>query len=830
MSTIFSDYDVNSEEMNPESNSSTTLLSISKTGSTTFSKTNSMNIPKIKDNQSESYNYFLEINTKNSFDLNYSQEFSDLENALNKEIQSESNLELKIINSYLNNLFPKCNQDPFLISQYISRLLYSSQRKKMNKEIETQLEFFVKNKKIKSNTLPLCLNNFVIMGYILHCSYNNFKSYNIDNLQKLKKCVNEIDTNGINIINDYDKFCNERKKDFNIRKFISKRKNKYCMPCELIFLINYLKNINILDITFEEVKLEISDFYLYVLTLLNLQIILPRIDYIKINTINIALQMDIYSRFFRLEKDALKKTNKYIKSFNLSNNTNLFRKKWDFLNIFYIKEKQSLLQTNIPAYNNDFESSLMNENIHINDIINKYSHILSSILITFFSFYENININRLELIMNDSYSHEYQFFFKKFCLVDVPPFFHILNFIKNKNSIKSLNVELNILDYLISKKIFYLIHKNINLTELQLSFFSSDITYLQQSIYKLYYQYVNTKKENKIYYLQEPEIDMLNHINKYFEKNLNILFDIILAKKNLTKLGLYFEVPSILINNQKYMILILKFIINIIFLLDEEDSKLNTLTLLSPYSVLDKSFFPSIDIYLEDLEIYEKNENLLHLNLRLKMYKIVNIKKIISTNLLILNIGDFDLFSFEALINYLISYKFSLKSKLKYLTIGLLKSIIDYNQKIRELFNKLFSIKILQLYELNLYTNIIIDKKEKYSDLINILNNRWVSSSTIILNDISLKTLEDNKKLRNNLKYIIPIFKEEIKSDDSKNSSIICYYFLKYLFFNKFKENNYKENFNNTLDKITYGIFKYLCYERKMTILHQLNKDINFDK
>ena len=307
MSTIFSDYDVNSEEMNPESNSSTTLLSISKTGSTTFSKTNSMNIPKIKDNQSESYNYFLEINTKNSFNLNYSQEFSDLENALNKEIQSESNLELKIINSYLNNLFPKCNQDPFLISQYISRLLYSSQRKKMNKEIETQLEFFVKNKKIKSNTLPLCLNNFVIMGYILHCSYNNFKSYNIDNLQKLKKCVNEIDTNGINIINDYDKFCNERKKDFNIRKFISKRKNKYCMPCELIFLINYLKNINILDITFEEVKLEISDFYLYVLTLLNLQIILPRIDYIKINTINIALQMDIYSRFFRLEKYALKK-------------------------------------------------------------------------------------------------------------------------------------------------------------------------------------------------------------------------------------------------------------------------------------------------------------------------------------------------------------------------------------------------------------------------------------------------------------------------------------------------------------------------------------------
>ena len=834
MSSLFSDCDINSEEMNPTSNSSTTLFSISKTTSTNLSKTNSISIQKINYSQNEPINYFLEINTKNSFDFNYSKNFSELENILNKEIQSESNLEFKMINSYLNNLFPKCNQDPFLISQYISKLLYSNQRKKMNKEIETQIDFFIKNKKIKTNTLPLCLNNFVILGYILHSSYNNFKNYNIDNLQKLKNCVNEIYSNGINIINDYDKYCNERKKEkkeYSIPKFISKRKNKYFMPCELIFMMNYLRNINILDINFEELQLDISDFYLYVLVLLNIQIIIPKIDHIKINIINIPFQTDIYSRFFRLQKEALKKTNKYIKSFNISNYRNLFRKKWDFFNVFYINEKQYTppVQNN-SINNNDFESNLMNEDIHINDIINKYTNILSSILITFFSFYEIININKLELIMNDSYSHEYQFFFKKFCMVDVPPFFHILNFIKNKNSINSLNVELNILDFNISKKIFYLIYKNVNLTELQISFFSSDITYLQQSIYKLYYQYVNPKKESKIYYLEDPEIDILNYISKYFEKNLNILFDIILRKKDLTKLGIYFEVPSILINNQKYMILILKFIINIIFLIDEDDSKINTLTLLSPYSVLDKTFFPSIDEYLEDLEILEKNENLLNLNLRLKMYRIVNIKKLISKNLLILNIGDFDLFSFEILINYLISYKFSSISKLKYLTIGLIKSIIDYNKKIQELFNKIFSIKILQLYELNLYTNIIIDSTEKYSNLINILKNRWIASSTIILNDISFKTLENNKDLINNIRYIIPIFKEEIKSDNSKNSSIICYWFLKYLFFQKFKENNYKENFNKTFDKIIYDIFKYLCYERKMTIIHQLNKDSNFDK
>ena len=175
---------------------------------------------------------------------------------------------------------------------------------------------------------------------------------------------------------------------------------------------------------------------------------------------------------------------------------------------------------------------------------------------------------------------------------------------------------------------------------------------------------------------------MLNYINKYFEKNLSLLFDIISLKKNVAKLGLYFEIPSILINNQRYMILILKFILNIIFLLDDENYKLNTLTLLSPYTILDKDTFPSIDDYLEELEIYEKNKILLNLNLRLKIYKIINIKNIISTNLVMLNIGDFDLISFEAIINYLISYKFAYNSNLKYLTIGLLKSIVDYNKKI----------------------------------------------------------------------------------------------------------------------------------------------------
>ena len=829
MSSLLFDCDVNSEEMNPGSNSSTTLFSISKgiNSEIISNDISKINEPSVNE-QLKSSNYFLEINTKNSFKINHTKDYSYLDNKLNKDLQSDLSLELKLTHSYLNILFPKCNQDAFLISQNIAKLLNPNQKKKINIEIEEQIEFFIENNNNKKNNiLTLNISTLRIIGYILYCSFNIFKNYNIDNIQKFKNAVDNLIQKDINIFKDYGEFCSERKKQqkiYSVNKFIIKRKSAYILPIQLIFLIKYLNNVNTLDINFEELKLEKSDLFLYILVLINIQIIFPKINFIKINLTSIQFQNDIYSRFFRLEKEAIKKTNKYIKAYNYKCDKNYFKKKWDFLNFFYVQEikNQHFNKKNSNSNKSELEIDLVNEKIHINDIIVKYSNILSSILFTFYSFYRFININKLEIIMNDSYTYEYQFFFRKHCLTDIPSFFHILNFLKNKDSIKSLNVEINILDHQTSKKIFYLIHKNNSLTELQISFFSSDITYFPQTIYKLYTQYMNAKKDNKIYYLEEPETDMLNFMNKYFEKNLNLLFDIITKKNDLNKLGLYFEVPSILINNQKYMILILKFIINILFLLEDENSNLNTLTILSPFTILDKTLFPAIDDYLEELEINEKNQSLLYLNLHLKIYKIVNIKKLITTNIIILNIGDFDLVSLEILIDYLISYKFTQHSNLKSLTLGLLKSIIDYNERIHDLLNKLYSIKKHHLYELNVFTNLIIDSKEKYIDLISVLQYRWISICTIILNIMSKQTIEDSKEFKKKINYLVPKFVDEIKLDENNINIIIkCYYFLKYIFLNKHKINNYKQNFNNICDKIINGIFKYLCYEKKMTISHK---------
>ena len=253
---------------------------------------------------------------------------------------------------------------------------------------------------MKNNVLSLNYDNILSIGYILHNSYNNFKYYNIDNMQKFENAVNELLLGKINIFSDYSDFCEERKKiqkNYSIGKFISNRKkiNKYCLPTELIFLIKYLNNINILEINFEDLKFEQNNLFFYILTILNIQIIFPKINNIKINMINITFQNKIYSRLFRLEKEALKKTNKYIKSFDYSNNKNIFRKKWNFFNVFYVAEKNDEYLNKNPPPNSNYNINLMNENIHINELINEYTDFLNSILITFFSLFDFININKL---------------------------------------------------------------------------------------------------------------------------------------------------------------------------------------------------------------------------------------------------------------------------------------------------------------------------------------------------------------------------------------------------------------------------------------------------
>ena len=770
-------------------------------------------------------NYFIEINTKSNFELNLRNDYTYLDKLFTKEgleKEIEFSLDFNLINEYLNSLFIDCNFDPFLTSLCISKNIISNQSKKSRNEIYLELDYFFQNsKQIIPNFTAFITKHFRLIGFTFCYIYEQLKKFNIDNMEKLSNEINEAIENKINIYDEYIKFVgtkNNWKNNSSLKSFVNKYKNKYKLPCELLLLINYFKNIYTLEIDYENLILNDDDFLLLTITLINIDLIYKKVNYIKLKLINSSFQNDIYSRYFRLEKDALNYTNRYIKYSNIINEKNFFSKEKHFNRDFHYQQKNINLEKEDELDNskteNDFIPDLMNEKININDIIVKYKNFLSVILITFHCLQKFINMTKFDLIINENYSYEFKFLFRKYCFLNQSNSFSIINFLQMKDNIKSLNLELNFIDSITTYKVLEFIYKNKLITELQISFFSSEVSYIHQAIYKLYYEQKDIKKENKLNYIAEPELYYLNKIIKNFEENLNLLFDIIVSKNNLSKLILYFDIPPILINNQLYMILILKFILNILFLIDDNNYSINIFTIFSPDITLDKDICPFIEDYLEEFDTYKNNETLIELNLKFKINKIVNINKLVSAKLIILNIGDFDLISFEIFVKYLISYKFSSISNLKKLSIGLLKSIINFSPKITSIISNLYSIPISSLLELNLITNLIIDNKENYFKLLSNLKYHWISSSNIILNDESKYIIEENKEFRNRIKYLELNFEEEMIINNRKtNKAIECYWILKYFFIKKF-------NIINDIDKITFGIFRYLNYVGKMTITH----------
>ena len=179
----------------------------------------------------------------------------------------------------------------------------------------------------------------------------------------------------------------------------------------------------------------------------------------------------------------------------------------------------------------------------------------------------------------------------------------------------------------------------------------------------------------------------------------------------------------------------------------------------------------------------------------------MHIKTIISTNLMILRLGDLDLETFSYLVDYLTSYEFSSKSSLQFLDIKLMNKITEFNVKIKFLLQKLFYIKIKNLLELKLFSNIIIKDTFNYLHLIKLLTYNWIPSYVITLNKISLlKKIDYYMKnipflifptIEKNCSNIFEIINENAiinKTDCIKDNEL--FWMLKYIFYCKYSEYN----------------------------------------
>jgi hypothetical protein len=454
------------------------------------------------------------------------------------------------------------------------------------------------------------------------------------------------------------------------------------------------------------------------------------------------------------------------------------------------------------------------------------------------------NIKKCNLVANDFYNKNIIIYlYKNFNInaLSIDEQFHILDLFCNKiKKLDELNIEINSLNLLSFDKILRLIYKNQNLLSLKISLFSSDVSYFITTLLKTYEEFTSSneinelaKNKGKYITLEILEEKIINDISVYFIENLSILFEIIKKKNNLEVLGLNFDLPKVLINNMNYKLPIMKFFLNILFLIDNNEnkgkSKIKKLTLLSPHTILDNRLENNIDDLFKDIRIYKKAKILNELNIQTQFYNNKYVKNLISPNLIILSIGDLDMYTFQILVNYLTSYEFSSKSSLTNLNIKLQNKIIYFDTKIKLLMRQLFDIKIKTLLELKFFSNIMIRSKSNYFYLIKILKNNWIPSYVIALNQKS-KILNKNsikdvdflvsKSIENKVfnEYELSLIKKD-KNEKVNDSNDEVFWMLKYIFY--FRYSHYYLNFID-VKNIIFGILKYLYFTSKVKLTHDI--------
>ena len=503
---------------------------------------------------------------------------------------------------------------------------------------------------------------------------------------------------------------------------------------------------------------------------------------------------------------------------------------------------------NTVKYNNK-KNIKNNKNVYI-ELLEKNSFIFDMMLMTIYGVTTIDSIKKLILISNDFYNRDLINYIKikyEINIASIDNEFHILDLLNNKtNNLELLNIEINALDIMSFDKIMEIICKNESLNTLKLSFFSSDVSYFIITLFKAYEE-IRTNDEIKEYVVNEGnnftveklEEKIINDISQLFVDNLYLLFEIIKNKNNLEVLGLNFDLPNILINKAYYKIPILKLILNIIFLIDNNEfnnkNKIKKLTLLSPYTIFDNRLENNINEIFKDIRIYKSSNTLSELNLQFQFYNMNYIKNIISPNLIVLSIGDLDLITFNKLVEYLTTYNFSINSVLKNLSIKLLNKITSFNTEVKLILRKLFNIKIKTLLEIKLFTNIIIDNRAKYSYLLKILEYNWVPSYTIILNEKSDNNLYSDSFDKNNILFLasstieniilkdsIAKIKKRVNNNQKNDINDEIFWILKYLFSCRYS--CYSLSFFE-IQHLSFTILKYLYCTSNIELYHHIKEE-----
>ena len=297
-----------------------------------------------------------------------------------------------------------------------------------------------------------------------------------------------------------------------------------------------------------------------------------------------------------------------------------------------LNESESIFDLEIDDFENIIKKSMLNENniqllnnneipFPLVEISEKYNKYFKMVLI--YSYYLSRswrNIISLSLFFHNSFSYEININYKIELNSELT---HFLIFLNKMEFLQEINISFNALDDKSFEYILGLLHKNTLLSKIRISFFTPDLNYYDNSLFNLcaskkidlnqlfsdYFE--KEKKVNKSNERKFNEFILDEKLLNPFILNLCNLLNLLKLQliKSIEELAFRFDIPLPLINDQKYKIVIIKFIMNILIMLTFQYNRTHTFKILAPNLEINGIKMPFIKTFFNEISLSDEENN-----------------------------------------------------------------------------------------------------------------------------------------------------------------------------------------------------------------------------
>ena len=760
---------------------------------------------------------------------------------------------------FFNKIFPiKTNSDLYFQNIFLVDKYFSYYQIREMTDISESMNFMLNydyNGEFSLNKEMIeHIGNILVYGF--DKIKNKFKLYLIKSYADFKEKLENVKFHQIDLLNEYynqEFFLKKKNKESNkkIQKYVYFKepftdsdgnvlgKESKFLPNELILLLNKLQYIKTLSINIENVFSDINnnakvtlETIKYLIILINIQWILPNILVVNFNVSNMKFSNSLIDIMSLKLSQEIKKVNIYERKTYYSmneiptyNNYDLILKQKSSnsskanndileqnLNLEIDSsddEEYSIKDNNKKEISNEDNNIIENKKLTKKDMIkgiytnylNKYNKVLDLIIIT--TYYIRIldKLHALNMKCPDVFSSEIRECYNS---INNTKEINFLNLLVDVDHLNILDIEFNSLDFINFEKILGLINANSNLSSLKLIFFSFDKFYSSGGIFKILSD------------INDPNLsmDLLNKnqnfensvLNQFFldkfQKNLEILSILLRNRhKSLNELSLLLNIPTLILNNDNYILSLIKFIINVFIFFCFDKNQIKIFKLIAPLINLDNRK----TIFLNNLfgKVTPDNLNNVHtLILQFNFYKMNNIINLLSANLTTLSIGNFDLDTFSSFVTKITSDEFLKESKLVNIKIVLNENIIEYDGIIKDCFLKLLQKYPKNLLNFDILTNIKINC-EQLHEIIVLIKKSYVNKFIITFNEESESAIKEI--IKKDLTYVVNMNKES--EQNLKN--------LTKVLIKKLKVNNEDKNKSVELRKKMFNNIKIMAFDKK---------------